>query len=322
FSHNIKDENSHGASDVFSVSASNTRTGHAIADLLLRDLPLSGYTELDHREVALGRWRDFEFYGNDTWKVRPGLTLTAGLRWSRFSPAFSNNNRVTNFVPRLYDGRNFSSALVTADNPGDLPRSLVKPYNGGYQPRIGIAWDVHGDGKTAVRVGFGRFLSRSNVIEDLLRMSRSPPWTVAVSSNSLPGTGATLASDRTLRSLDTIGSGLAANVQGVGATSNFNAVSEDFRPPQSYQWNLTFSHQLMKDTVVEASYVGNHGLHIWRRGINFNDVNPSFRPQIAALIRSGDQASADALANRNRRLPGVTGNVTMSESTGNSTYHG
>lgn len=320
FSHNIKDENAHGASDIFSISASNSRTGHALGDLLLRDLPLTGYTELDHREIALGRWRDIEFYGNDTWKMRPGVTLNLGLRWSRYSPVYSNNNRITNFIPRLYDGVNFQSALVRADSPGDLPRSLVRPYNNGFQPRIGIAWDVFGDGRTALRAGFGRFLSRSNVIEDILRQSSNPPWTVAVTSNGLRGTGATLASDNTLRSLDTIGSGLRNNVQGVGNTSTFNAVSEDFRPPQSYQWNLTVSRELMKDTVVEASYIGNRGLHIWRRGVNFNEVIPSVRPQIAALVRNGQQGAADTLANANRRLPGL-GNIALSESTGNSTYH-
>ena len=53
----------------------------------------------------------------------------------------------------------------------------------GIQPRFGVAWDVKGDGKTAVRAGFGRFMSRSNVIEDILRLSGNPPWTTAVNSN-------------------------------------------------------------------------------------------------------------------------------------------
>ena len=53
------------------------------------------------------------------------------------------------------------------------------------------------------------------------------------------------------------------------------AVDPNFRPPESYQWNLTISHQLFKDTVLEASYIGNHGLHIWRRNVNRNDIAPN-----------------------------------------------
>jgi len=317
FSHNIKDEQNVGANEVAQFGGTNGRTGNAIADLLVRDLPLAGYVERDHRENVLGRWHDFELYVNDAWKVRPNLTLTLGLRWSRYSPAYSNNDRITNYIPRLFDGSNPLSGLVQADTNG-FNRSTVEPYNAGWQPRLGIAWDVFGDGKTAVRLGFGRFLSRSNVIEDLLRMAGNPPWTAIVSTNGI-NNDSTLGDDPTFRSLDSINPGLRNNVAGVGANTNFNAVSEDFRPPESYQWNLTISRELMKNTVVEASYIGNHGLHIWRRAVNFNEVVPSAREEVARRIRNGQDATA--FANANRRLPGV-GPITMSESTGNSSYHG
>jgi hypothetical protein len=75
----------------------------------------------------------------------------------------------------------------------------------------------------------------------------------------------------------------------------------------------------MKNTVLEASYVGNHGLHLWRRGVNFNDVVPSARAQLAHLFRIGsDQATA--FANSHRRFPAL-GDIAMSESTGDSSHH-
>jgi hypothetical protein len=264
-----------------------------------------------------GRWHDFEFYGNDTWKAHQRLTLTMGLRWSRYSPAYSNEDRISNYIPRLYDGVDPLSGLVQANTRG-FNRSLVEPYNMGLQPRVGLAWDIFGDGQTALRMGFGRFMSRSNVIEDVLRMSGNPPWTQTVNSN-WGGSTANLADDPTFRSLDTINPGLRNAVAGVGANTAFNAVSEDFKPPESWQWNLTVSHELMKNTVLEVSYIGNHGLHLWRRGVLWNDVVPGARAAVAAALRNNQDVTA--LVSANRRLPGV-GPITMSESTGDSSYHG
>ena len=317
FSHNIKNEQNVGANEFAQFCGTDTRTGNAIAELLVRDLPLGCYTERDHLEFVQGRWHDFELYGNDTWKAHPRVTLTLGLRWSRYSPAYSDNDRISNYVPRLYDGSNPLSGLVEANTRG-FNRSLVKPYNLGFQPRVGLAWDIFGDGKTALRMGFGRFMSRSNVIEDILRMSGNPPWTQVVNSN-WGGSTANLADDPTFRSLDTINPGLRNAVAGVGANTAFQAVDENFKPPESYQWNLTISHEVLKDTVMEVSYVGNHGLHLWRRGVNWNDVVPSARPAIAAARRNNQDVTA--LVSNNRRLRGV-GPITMAESTGDSSYHG
>jgi hypothetical protein len=322
FSHNIKDEPSVGAAggnQPYAISGCGNKTGNCVADFLVKDLPLVNYAEIDHTEIADGRWRDFEFYGNDTWKVHPRVTLTLGLRYSRFPPAWEKENRISNFIPRLYNGTDFRTGLITADQGAQigLGRSLVKTYKAGFQPRVGLAWDVFGDGKTALRMGFGRYMSRAQVIEDLLRLSQNPPWTTAVDSG-WSGETDTLASNPAFRSLDTIGAGLRNAVVGVSPTGNFNAVDENYRPPESYQWNLTVSREVLKDTVLEASYIGNHGLHIWRRNVPRNDVVPSARLAIATAVRNGQ--STDALVAANRILRGL-GPITMDESTGNSSYH-
>jgi Carboxypeptidase regulatory-like domain/TonB-dependent Receptor Plug Domain len=321
FSHNIKDEKFDGGSGLYTISAGNTRTNNLIAELLLRDLPVTQYTEKDHQEVTFGRWRDLEFYGNDTWKFSPRVTLTLGLRWSRYSPAYSQNNRMSNYILSRFDGSNPASGLVQADqaDQAGLPSALVNAYNNGFQPRIGVAWDLFGDGKTALRLGAGRYLSRSNVIEDLLNMASNPPWTVTVDTGG-QGNRLTLADCSTpCRSLDTIDPGLKDAALTPGPFTTFRAVSTDFRPPESWQWNLTISHELLKNTVVEASYIGNQGRHIWRRGVEYNDIVPSARLLIAQANRAPGGAGGD-LINANRIRTGL-GRVIGSESTGNSSYN-
>ena len=338
YSHNIKNEQAGGAAGGNTptfITGCNAKTGNCMSDLLDNTLTLTNYSEVDHTATALGRWRDTEFYGNDTWKIRPRVTLTLGLRYSQYPAAHVDNDQMSNFIPQFYDGVSFQSALITPATGGahGLPRSLVKPYNKGFQPRGGLAWDVFGDGKTALRMGFGRYMSRTNVIEDINRMVGNPPWTKSVDSG-WSGATDTLATCPTCRTMDAIGPNLKNQVVGVSQTGAFAAVDIDFRPPESYQWNLTVSREIIKNTVLEASYIGNHGLHIWRRNVNWNDVPPGVpckgaacdptlpndaRFQIAAQTRQGH--NTDALVAANRRI-NTLGPITMAQSTGNSSYHG
>ncbi|HEX8117976.1 MAG TPA: TonB-dependent receptor, partial [Pyrinomonadaceae bacterium] len=313
YSRNRKDEQPSGGSGVYTIQTDGVRTGSLITDLLLRDLPILQYTELQRQDMTLGRWRDFEFYGNDTWKVNPRLTLTFGLRYSYFPPAFSDDDRITNWIPELYNGHDLNSGYVRADQreAAGLPRALVNAYKHGFQPRVGLAWGVTEDGKTALRLGFGRYMSRSNVIASLLRLSLNPPWTTQVDTGWNPN-AVSLADCPTCRTLDNANAAvLGAQAANVGAV---NSVDPNFKPPESWQWNLTVSREVMKNTVAEVSYVGNHGLHIWRlMNGSYNAVRPQFRANVAG--------GGDLGAHPEWRRFGFGNSVTRDESTGDSNYH-
>lgn len=178
---------------------------------------------------------------------------------------------------------------------------------------MGLAWDIFGDGKTALRGGAGRYLGRTR-IGSMLGLGSNPPWTKTVDAG-WGGGSSSLADSPNFRSLDTINPGLK---NALATTTSFNAVSEDFRPPESWQWNLTISREVMKSTVVEVSYIRNHALHL-ERLVDWNDVVPSARLAVAQAARANDPSATD-LINAGRRLPGVA-SIFMTESTGDSSYN-
>jgi hypothetical protein len=303
FSSNKKEEDGDiPNASVPEIDMGDFQTGNFVGDVLLRGTLIPSYVEFDHTERVKLRWHDIEFYLGDTWKMSKNVTLTYGLRWSRYGNAYAADDRITNFIPRLYDGQDPNSGLVQAGTRG-FNRSLVETYNRGFQPRIGIAWDITGDGKTALRLGAGRYLSRTNITK-WLTLGANPPWTRAVVLNDL-------------RTFDEIPPGLDLDQLAL-TSSTFNAINEKMPPPESWQWNLTLSRQIWGSTVVEVSYVGNRGLHLWRT-YNYNDIVPSARAAVAEA-RANDDPGLDDLINASRRLPGL-GDINMNEDTGNSSYH-
>jgi hypothetical protein len=146
-------------------------------------------------------------------------------------------------------------------------------------------------------------------------MSGNPPWTQVVNSNWGGDGNSRLTDDPTYRSLDTINPGLKNALAGVSNTTGFNAVSENFRPPESWQWNVSVTREILKNTVAEISYIGNRGSHIWRRGVRANEVEPGKRAAVVAAFLANPGGNADS----SRIYPNL-GPITMSESTGDSDY--
>jgi hypothetical protein len=132
----------------------------------------------------------FEWYAQDTWRARPNLTISYGMRWSFFRQPTDANGHLGQFDPAAYDPAKapcilpngnldtklVAGVVVSACNPNYSPLNgyifanppaggtkspygskVGKEYNRGIAPRIGIAWDPWGDGKTSIRTGFGMF---------------------------------------------------------------------------------------------------------------------------------------------------------------------
>jgi hypothetical protein len=254
-------------------------TGNGAADLLLKGT-VYGTGELVTNPYVLQRWHDYEFYAADSYKFSPRWTLDFGLRMSHMQPPYMNNDKMGSFDlaavnPALGNdacngilyppGTNPCPALGLAGG-GDGPnRSLVPIKFLWFAPRLGLAWDVNGDGKLAVRAGVGRFYQRDRVSPGL-GVGTSPPFS------------GTAAVTRTLDSVTPVTGGAAP---GYGSASN--AFEQIAANSNYWQWNAAVEKEIVRNTVIELAYVGSKGLDLFGQ-TNLNEVLPANR---LAYARTG-----------------------------------
>jgi hypothetical protein len=118
--------------------------------------------------------------------------------------------------------------------------ALVQENNHSIAPRVGIAWDVRGDGKTAIRLGAGQFYERElvGIAENL---ARNAPFVLGINTN---------------RSLDTVTPLTSASV-----SPSANKTTGGFIP-NAWQWNVSVEQQVARNTTLQIGYVGNTGVHL------------------------------------------------------------
>src|SRR5215472_16363879 len=239
-------------------------TGNGLADLLLKGAYWGGADEQSAVPRSKVRWRDYEFYFADTWRVRPRLTLNYGVRYSYIPGTYQEDNTIGNFLLSLYDpnlgatplnGMIFPKELKlpsqgitggAANLRGvDVGRSLRKDHHNLISPRLGIAWDPTGEGKWAIRLGGGIFYGRSDLSNPVGALLQNPPFVAKIDW----GNG---------RPLDSIpGSPPTGTLGTPSAAADITNKNQG-----SYQWNLTVERELFKDAKIEVGYVGNHGHHL------------------------------------------------------------
>ena len=263
-------------------------------------------------------------FAQDSWKVRPSLTLNYGLRWELFSPLTDVSAHVQTFRPTQVSSVypcQLSDASVSffqqygvedpnCDNTGVVPTGLVVPGDRGvppgltstyyktFAPRIGIAYSPFKSGKTSIRAGWGMFY---NPIEQLVlaEFSGEPPFGGSnIINYSLFNTPFQ----------DQLGDPAKPNpFHGIINSPRNKPVDwSQYRPILLYgqfqphlrtqysaQYNLNIQHQLAKDLLLQVGYVGSQG-HRLLASRDFNYGNAQTCIDLNSILGDGTCAQFGA----------------------------
>jgi len=214
----------------------------------------------------------WELFGQDTFQWRPNVTLTYGVRVSFFQQPTDANGLLTNFDPLLWN----PARAPQIDSNGNVIPGTGDPLNGviingqnspygqkvanedyrNIAPRIGIAWDPLGDGRTAVRAGYGIFYDSSlfGIYEQ--NIFSNPPFVQSISI------------DNTLLDNPTAG-----NPRISTAPVALRATPLPYHTPYVQNWSLDVQRQFGAGLVVDVGYYGNKGTHLLGI-IDINEVPP------------------------------------------------
>jgi len=204
---------------------------------------------------ALDRyWRFtlFGFYAQDSWRVHPRLTLNAGMRYE-----FAT-------LPRDIYGRDITLPSVRTDASPTIGPPYQNPTKKNISPRIGLAWDVFGNGRTSLRTGYGWYFNTNNQ-QNLIVTITNPPFTPrpVIPAPAFP----------------------QPNLAAPGILS-IRPVQHDLKNPNVHIWNLSMQQQLPWDTVVTVGYAGTRGVHLLRSS-DVNVPTPTVQPDGKLFIPAG-----------------------------------
>jgi hypothetical protein len=324
-----------GRYDFSSTDANNPgNTGYAFANAMLGNF--TTYVESTTRPGGGGIGKVMEWFAQDTWRATPKLTLDYGMRLAWYThyrhesggaAAFSLERYDAKQAPRLYypalvnnvrvgrdpvTGATVPAVLIGAQVPGtgDVTNGLVLASDSTYpqgfkeqapllpEPRVGFAYDVRGDGKTAVRGSIGMFHNTRMSGNVNWQATRNPP--LQFNPQIVYGSMDTV--------LQSTGFNFPSDVQGFERATH---------TPTLYSYSLGVQRNVGWGTVIDVAYVGSQARRLLQtRNLNLVPYGARFLPANQDPTRAG-VALAD---NFYRPYPGYA-NVWFFENSGRSDYN-
>lgn len=252
-------------------------SGNGYANALLGNFQT--YTEATNRLVPNPHFTELEGYVQDNWRATRRLTVDMGVRWYHVGLMSDDSKAYSEFYPQLWDpakaarlyrpalvgGKTVALDPVTGNTTFAALQNTIVPGSGDvvngmringltgnsdfanfpkvlFVPRLGLAWDVKGDGKTAIRASFGVFYNRPNA--NFIQGRGAPP-TIFVPVVYYSG----------------INQITQAAASAAYSPTNGAAVYGQQKIERNHNFNLTIQRDIGFGTVLDIGYVGNFDRH-------------------------------------------------------------
>ncbi len=248
------------------------------------------------------RYPEYDFYLQDTWKIRPNLTFDLGVRYEARLTPFARGRL---FTPnqRVAVGETPSTTLKWQDN--DLYKSDLNNWS----PSLGFAWDPWGDGKTSVRANYRLAYDRNNTQVISSQIYNTIPGVtlgvvdVGVQSSGPGGTNRrirdgvpSVVPPSTVKPIDQ----LQPAAFGLGAIT---VLDPNFKSPSTNGWSLNIQRDIGKDILIDVSYIGRKATNLFG-AYNVNQVdifNNGFLDAFNTVAAGGESALMNQLYGRDTR---------------------
>jgi hypothetical protein len=276
------------------------------------------------RPIDNFRYYNYEFYAQDSWKLRPNFTLEYGLRVAYLPNNFERKGLGVLFDPRAYDPSQgiFLNGDRTRPNGfklaarDEIPKGVLDNPPVAFMPRLNFAWDVGGRGDLVIRAGAGIFYNRVQGNYDYYSSGQMPnTYSATVDTPWATATGLSFSD---LSNIDpfSIIQGAAITVQSRDINSN------DL--PRTANMSLTIEKRLPGNNLFTVAYVGTQGRHLPQNiDQNVLPVGTLLHGTLNGLDLSDpiQRAALDPAAYRPLRPYAAFTNVRFYQFTGTSTYH-
>jgi hypothetical protein len=237
---NISQQNARG-----SFSFAGTGTGSDFGDFLL-GVPTTASIAFGNADKYF-RSNIYDGYLDDDWRISPGFTLHAGIRWEYSSPISEIYGRLVNLDIKPGYGAEvpvIGNAPTGALTGQKYPSSLVRPDKTGFEPRVGIAWRPISGSSLVVRAGYGINYNTSVYQTIATQMAQQSPLSKSFSVQNSLANPFTLANGFNITPSN---------------TPNTFAIDPNFRIGYTHSWNATIQRDLPASLILNVAYLGIKG---------------------------------------------------------------